>query len=503
MHTFADPLRRALQVAPHKVGLIDGEQRFSFSELHDRCTRLAAGLHALGLRKGDRVAILAANSHVYVETYLAVPASGLVVVPLNTRHAAPELRYALEDSATKVLITDRDVGDLADCVERVLNIDDYEALLAGASPIALGNDVTENDLAGLFYTGGTTGKSKGVMLSHRNLIANTFHWLMSVPHCADDVELVMAPLFHAAGSNGVLGAIWNTTAQVTLGAFAPDTALDIIAAHRVTHTLAVPTMLSAMAELQHTNPREVGSLRFISHGGSPVATEVLRRSHSAFPHTELVEVYGATELSPLITALRNEQTLLDTPRARSCGQSIPGTDVRVLSANGDPLPAGEVGEVVARGPNVMQGYWNKAEQTAAVLKDGAYWTGDLGYFDEDGYLFLVDRSKDMIVTGGENVYSTEVEEALFQHPAVLEAAAFGVPDQKWGEAVHAVVVPRPGHESVDPADIIEFCHGKIAGYKVPKAIDIRHEPLPKSGPGKILKRDLRDPFWQGSDRSVN
>lgn len=503
MHTFADPLRRALQVAPNKIGLIDGERRFSFSELHDRCGRLAAALSALGLRQGDRVAILAANSHMYMETYLAVPASGLVVVPLNTRHAAPELRYALEDSGTKVLITDRDIGDLADCVERVVNVDDYEALLAKASAIALGDGVTENDLAGLFYTGGTTGKSKGVMLSHRNLIANTFHWLMSVPHCADDVELVMAPMFHAAGSNGILGAIWNTTAQVTLGAFAPDTALDIIAAHRVTHTLAVPTMLSAIAELQHTTPREVSSLKFISHGGSPVATEVLRRSHSAFPHTELVEVYGATELSPLITALRNEQALLDTPRARSCGQSIPGTDVRVLSADGAPVPAGEVGEVVARGPNVMQGYWNKVEQTDAVLKDGAYWTGDLGYFDEDGYLFLVDRSKDMIVTGGENVYSTEVEEALFRHPAVLEAAAFGIPDPKWGEAVHAVVVPRPGHESVDPADIIEFCHGQIAGYKVPKAIDIRREPLPKSGPGKILKRDLRAPFWEGADRGVH
>ncbi|MGR9091810.1 MAG: class I adenylate-forming enzyme family protein [Gammaproteobacteria bacterium] len=503
MHTIADPLRRAVQVAPNKIGLIDGDRRFSFSELQDRCARLAAGLSALGLRKGDRVAILAANSHVYIETYVAVPASGLVVVPLNTRHATPELRYALEDSATKVLIADRDVAELADCVERVLNPSDYEALIADASAIMLGRDVTENDLAGLFYTGGTTGKSKGVMLSHRNLIANTFHWLLSVPHTAADVELVMAPMFHAAGSNGVLGAIWNTTQQITLGTFAPDMALDIVAANTVTHTLAVPTMLSAMAEEQHVRPRQVGSLKFIAHGGSPVATEILRRSHSAFPSAELVEVYGATELSPLVTALRDEQTLLDTPRARSCGQSIPGTEVRVLSTAGEPLPAGEVGEVVARGPNVMLGYWNKAEQTAAVLKDGAYWTGDLGYFDEDGYLFLVDRSKDMIVTGGENVYCTEVEEALFKHPAVLEAAAFGVPDEKWGEAVHAVVVPRAGHGDVDPADIIEFCRSQIAGYKVPKAIDIRAEPLPKSGPGKILKRDLRAPFWEGVDRSVN
>ncbi|MFK7915516.1 MAG: class I adenylate-forming enzyme family protein [Pseudomonadales bacterium] len=503
MHTFADPLQRAKLLAKNRVGVIDGDQQFTFGELADRCARLAAGLRALGCEQGDRVAILANNGHEYIETYVGVPASGLVVVPLNTRHAEPELRYALEDAGAKVLIADRDVSAISGSVETVLDMQAYEELVQGAEPMALGEGVAENDLAGLFYTGGTTGKSKGVMLSHRNLISNTFHWLMTVPHEPEDMELVIAPLFHAAGSNGVLGAIWKTTPQVTLAAFDPKQTLDLIEKHRATHTLGVPAMLSGIAEEQHSNPRDVSSMRYISHGGSPIATEVVRRVATAMPQTEVVEVYGATELSPLTTVLRHEEQLLDDPRGRSCGPPVPGNDIRILAPDGKELPTGEIGEVTTRGPNVMQGYWNKPEQTEAVLKGGAYWTGDLGYMDDEGFLYLVDRSKDMIVSGGENVYCTEVEEVLYTHPAVLEAAAFGVPDDKWGEAVHAVVVPRAEHANVDPAEIIEHCRAQIAGYKVPKGIDIQQEPLPKSGPGKVLKRELRAPFWDGKERGVN
>jgi long-chain acyl-CoA synthetase len=503
MHTFADPLRRAQQLAADKVGVIDGDRRFTFGELAQRCAKLAGGLRALGLESGDRVAILANNSHQYIETYVGVPAGGLVVVPLNTRHAEPELRYALEDAGTRVLIADRDVAAISGSVEHVLDMTQFEALLTGGELYPLGQDISENDLAGLFYTGGTTGKSKGVMLSHRNLIANTFHWLMCVPHEPDDRELVIAPLFHAAGSNGVLGAIWKTTPQITLGAFDPAAALDLIAEHGVTHTLGVPAMLAAMAEEQHARPRDLASLAYIAHGGSPIPTEVVRRLSAAIPHTEVVEVYGATELSPLATVLRHEQTLLDVDQGRSCGPSVPGSSIEILRPDGSLCDRGEVGEVTCRGPNVMQGYWNKPEQTAAVLKDGAYWTGDLGYMDESGHLYLVDRSKDMIVSGGENVYCTEVEEALYKHPAVLEAAAFGVPDDKWGEAVHAVVVPRPEHGPVAAEEIIAHCREHIAGYKVPKGVDFQDEALPKSGPGKVLKRELRAPFWEGVEKSVN
>lgn len=503
MHTFAAPLRYASRMAPTKTAVIDGEASINYAQLHQRCRQLAGSLSALGLVKGDRVAILANNGQRYIETYMGVPAAGFVVVPLNTRHATAELRYALEDSQTRVLLTDRDPGELAACVEHVIRIPDaYDDMLAAAQEKELGASVDETDLAGLFYTGGTTGKSKGVMLSHRNLLANTFHYLASIPQRESDVMLVMAPLFHAAGSLGVISNIWTLGTQVTLAAFDPKNALDLIAEHNVTESLGVPTMLAAIAEEQHVRPRKTDSLKVLAHGGSPIATETLRRTHSAFPTAELVEVYGATELSPLCTVLSNEHRLIDSPLARSCGRPALGNEIDILDTDGNTLAPGEIGEVVVRGPNVMQGYWNKPEQTKAVLIDGAYWTGDLGYMDDQGYVFLVDRSKDMIVTGGENVYCTEVEEALYQHPAILEAAVFGVPDEKWGEAVWAVVVPREGNE-LEPAEVIEFCRARIAGYKVPKGLDVQLDPLPKSGPGKVLKRELRAPHWEGQERSVN
>ena len=503
MYTFVDPLYRAQKLFANDVAMVSGYVRLTYSQMWARCCRLAGALTQLGVPPGDRVAILAFNSHQYLEVYLAVPASGRVVVPLNTRHAEPELRYALEDAGARTLITDRDPGDLAKAVERVISLpDDYERLLAAAPEAPLGVGVTEDSLAGLFYTGGTTGASKGVMLRHRQLMANTVHWLVTVQQGPEDPFLIMAPLFHAAGSVAVLGTVWVGGRQVILPAFDPAAALDAIAAEQIAITLGVPTMIAALADEQLARPREVGTLRSLSHGGSPIATEVVRRAHAAFPRAELIHLYGATELAPLATALRYEETLLDGDLARSCGRAVAGVDVRVVDRDGHELPPGEIGEVVVRGPNVMAGYWNKPEETAAVLQAGSYRTGDLGFMDAEGYLFLVDRAKDMIISGGENVYSTEVEEVLYQHTAVLEAAVFGVPDVRWGEAVHAIVVARPGQE-VDPTALIVFCRERIAGYKVPKRIDLRRDPLPKSGPGKVLKRELRAPFWTGHTRQIH
>lgn len=502
MHTFADPLRRAVQIASTKTALVDKDKSFTFAQLQERCGRLVAGLYDLGLERGDRVAVLLDNSHEYVESYVGIPAGGLIVVPLNTRHAQPELRYALEDSGAKVLIADRDVTGLSGICEHVFQVgDEYEGLLA-EEPIVLGEGVVEDDVAGLFYTGGTTGLSKGVMLTHRNLIANTYHWLTAVSSTEKDSNLIMAPLFHAAGQTGVLGSIWTACTQVALGTFDPESALDLIERHHITQSLGVPTMLAAIAEVQHASPRKVDSVRTLCHGGSPIATEVVRRVALEFSGAEMIEMYGATELSPLTTMLRNEQLLVGDDRLRSCGQCALGVNVRILNESGEELEIGEIGEIVVRGANVMKGYWNKPEQTASVLKDGAYWTGDLGYIDESGYVYLVDRSKDMIVSGGENVYSTEVEDAIYKHEAVLEAAVYGIPDDKWGEAVHATVVLREGYD-VDSQELVDFCREHIAGYKVPRGIDIRQEPLPKSGPGKVLKRELRAPYWEGVERAVN
>ena len=517
MHTFQDPIRRAITTHRDAEALVCGDVRQDFGTTVDRCRRLAAGLLALDLpngplQRGDRVAIVAANCHRYIETYLAIPAAGLVLVPLNSRHTDHELRYAAEDSATRVLITDRPSSPLDDTFERVIRIPDaYEALLEVAGPSddpfpldVFPADVAETDLAGLFYTGGTTGAAKGVMLTHRNLIANawsTFTWSDLTP---DDRYLVVSPLFHAAGSVQVLASVWKGSKQVIVPAFDPANVLDLIEREGVTITLLVPTMLGATTDEQMRSPRDISSMRQLSHGASPATIAMLRRAADTFAGTELVHLYGATETSPVVTALRAEQDLLDTPVAKSCGAPVIGVDIAIFDGESTRLPVGEVGEVAIHGANVMQGYWNKPEATAAALSDGWYRSGDVGRVDDHGHLFLVDRSKDMIVSGGENVYSTEVEDALASHPSVAEVAVIGVPDERWGEAVYAVVVLR--QPAADPdavaAELTAHCRETIAGYKVPKHIEVSIDPLPKSGAGKILKRDLRDPHWEGHDSSI-
>ncbi|MGH8223983.1 MAG: class I adenylate-forming enzyme family protein [Woeseiaceae bacterium] len=501
MPTFIDPLKRALQIGADRTAVLFEGERTTYRELWRRCRKLAGMLRARGAEPGDRIAVLAANSAQYFEIYAGLPAGGFVVVPLNTRHAVPELRYALDDAGATILLSDRDPEALADLVDVVIGMpEEYAAALDAAEETDLGVGVTEDSLAGLFYTGGTTGASKGVMLTHRNLVANAFHYMTVAPPAPDHVTLIMAPMFHAAGTNGVLAGIWSANCQIPLRVFDPARALDLIEEHRVTQTLGVPAMIAAISEQQFKVARDTKSLRLVAHGGSPIATEVVRRAYRAFPTAEFLHVYGATETAPLLTGLRDEQRWLDADRGRSCGQALIGVQVRVVDPEDRELPAGEVGEVVARGPNVMRGYWNKPEQTADALRNGWYHTGDLGRMDDEGYLYLVDRAKDMIVTGGENVYCTEVEEVLYQHPAVLETAVFGVPDERWGEVVHAVVVLR---EAATAEDLIGFCRERIAGYKLPKDITFSETELPKSGPGKVLKRKLREPHWEGRDRGVS
>lgn len=501
MYTMRDPLRRAEQLFPQRDAVVCGGTRRTYAELATRVRKVAGLLDGL-TEPGDRVALLALNSDHYLELFIGIPCAGRAIVPHNTRWAEPELAYATEDAGAKVLICDRDPGALADLVERVIRLDtgEYEELLAAAPELE--PDLTPQTLAGLFYTGGTTGASKGVMLTHANLMANAVHTQLAQPLVIDDRYLTIAPMFHAAGVYAALALAWVGATNIVLPAFEPGAALDLVVSESITCFIAVPAMLAAMVESQADTPRDVSTLRFISHGASPIALEVLRRAYGLFG-CELIHLYGSTELSPLATIFRNEEQHLDAERAKSCGVVPPGVQLRILDAGLNPVPAGEVGEVTVKGPNVMAGYWNKEKQTTAVLDaDGWYQTGDLGYIDPDGYLFLVDRSKDMIVSGGENVYCTEVEDAIYNHPAVLEATVFGIPDDRWGEAVHAVVVPRAGVE-IDEATLIAHCRSRIAGYKVPKSISFQDEPLPKSGPGKVLKRNLRAPFWEGRERLIN
>ncbi|MHB8244971.1 MAG: class I adenylate-forming enzyme family protein [Acidimicrobiales bacterium] len=497
MHTLVDPLERASLVAPDSVAVICGDHRMTYAQISSRCRKLAGHLTKLGLNKGDRVVVVSANCHRYVESYQAVAGAGFVIVPLNLRASEGELAFASEDSGARVLITDVAPRPFEKLFEHVIRIpDDYEEALAEAPDGELGASagVKEDDLAGIFYTSGTTGKAKGVMLTHRNLIANAWTALTWARLGEDDRWLLMAPMFHAAGTCALLASTWVASTSVVLPVFDADRALDLIESEQVTATLAVPTMLIAMIESQLRRPREVSSLRLLSHGAAPVGSEVLRRAHKVFPDSELLHLYGTTETAPIATALPQEQNVLAGPRARSCGQPAVGVSLKVVGQDGRRLEVGEVGEVAIRGANVMAGYWRRPEETASVLKDGWYHTGDLGFLDDHSYLFLVDRLKDMIVTGAENVYSVEVEEALYLHDMVLEACVFGVPHPLWGEAVHAVAVTRG---DVTAEELTEHCRAQLAGFKVPKQIIVQQESLPRSASGKILKRELREPYWEG------
>ncbi len=500
MHSFQDPIRRGARVAPNKVAVICGEDRLTFRELETRVHKLSAVLQGFNLSPGDRVAIIANNCHRYIEVYLAVPANGLVLVPLSTRSTYAEIAFALSDADVQVVITDRKLDSIGTSVAHVITIpDEYEEALGQASPIDYLDQPNEETLAGLFYTGGTTGRSKGVMLTHGNLLANAWTAIAWAHLSEEDRWLVMAPMFHAAGTCLVIASIWLTATQIMLGTFAPKEALDIIERERATGTLAVPTMMLAMNDVMATSPRDVSSLRLLSHGASPAPIEILKVSHHHFPTAEMLHLYGTTETSPIATIFAHEERHLTDAKAGSIGVPAVGVDLAVLDADDHELGAGEVGEIAIRGNNVMKGYWNLPEESERALRSGWYHTGDLGIVDNDGYFFLIDRLKDMVISGGENVYTIEVEDALYRHPKVQEAAVFGVPDPKWGEAVHAVVVPR---EDVTPEEIIAFLRTQLAGYKLPKQIDLRQSPLPKSGAGKILKRDLREPFWIGHSTRI-
>jgi long-chain acyl-CoA synthetase len=421
----------------------------------------------------------------------------MVLVPLNTRLATAELAHIVQHSGARALITDRDAGALEGLVEHVITMgDDYERLIARSTPKPPEAGITPNDVAALFYTGGTTGLPKGVMLTHGNLVANAFNKILACSLEATDVFLGAPAMFHVAGIAPLTGLAWLGGQTVTVPMFDPGLCLDAIARHRVTVFLPVPTMLAALVAEQRRQPRDVSSLRLLGHAGSPIAGELIRQAHEVFPESELAQFYGATETSSVVTRLRHEEATLGTDLAGSCGQPAVGVAVRTVRLDGGECEPGEVGEVVVRSNAVTVGYWNDAPATADALRGGWYHTGDLGFLNDRNYLFVVDRAKDMIVSGAENVYSVEVEDALYRHPAVAEAAVFGVPDERWGEAVHAVVVPNPGM-SVSQDELQAHCRQLIAGYKVPKAIDISSEPLPKSGPGKILKRVLRDRYATG------
>lgn len=511
-------LRRAVQVNADAEATVMGSRRRNYRQLYDRVARLAGALRALGIDKGDRVAILALNSDRYMEYFFAVWWTGAVVVPLNTRWASAEHHYALEDSGAKALFYDQNFSsslpELATalpesaafvCVDNgpmadgVLGHDD---LIDNHAPIADAG-CRDEDLAGIFYTGGTTGRSKGVMLSHRNLLFNGLNSEASIGYGPVPRYLHAAPMFHMADLLNILAVTVKAGQHSFQASFDPAETLRIMTAEKVTLTLLVPTMVNMVVNHKDAHMAADLACRII-YGASPMPEAVLRASIAKFPKWEFIQAYGMTELSPLATTMSWAEHVLEGPRAvqlKSCGRAVLGCELNILDNNNQPLPCGQIGQIAVRGDNVMQGYWKRPDLSAEVLHDGWMLTGDAAYMDENGFVYIVDRVKDMIISGGENVYSAEVEQTVYTHPAVLECAVIGVPDEKWGERVHAIVRLREGRNA-DEADIINHCRSQIGGYKCPRSASFTDQPLPLSGAGKILKTELRKPFWEGADRNV-
>jgi long-chain acyl-CoA synthetase len=500
-------------------GIVDGDHRSTWNEHTERVARLCHALSAeLAMEPADCFAVLALNSHQYLELWHAAFMGAGVINPLNLRLAPKELAYILTDSGTGVIFTDATFAPLvaaaraemgeADPIRRVVLIGEgdvphdlqYEALLEAASP-QMPAAPDETDPVVLMYTGGTTGLPKGVLIEHRAEILNIYHGAMTIPGLRIGTYLMQTPMFHAASMLGILGSAVFGGRVVFIPMFNPDGVLDLIETHQVTDTLMVPTMIGMCLASDQYSPERLKSLRMLVYGASPMPEATLDRLLSDLPDLHLVQGYGMTEACSTVSILLAEDHVPGSPRLRSVGRPVLGTQVTIQDEEGRVLPRGRIGEVCARGGNLMREYWNKVDATEEVFRGGWYHTGDAGYLDEDGYLFLVDRVKDMIVTGGENVYSAEVESAISTHPHVAQVAVIGIPDERWGEAVHAIVVPQPGVE-ITAEVVIAHAREAIAGYKVPKSVDFRTEPLPLSGAMKVLKRALREPYWKDHDKSI-
>jgi long-chain acyl-CoA synthetase len=514
MSDLGTPLRRAAQLYGDSPAVIDGPRSVSYGELAERASALGSALAELSVPAGGRVGFLGVNSLAHLECWLGVPAAGRVLVDLNWRLAEDELAFIVDDCQIEVLIVDSERLVVGQALNRrcsslrqlVVEGNDYEQLLR--SPLRPAPAVDDHALATISYTGGTTGRPKGVMLSHANLLANARHNLIATGHRPSDRWLHVCPMFHVAGTANVFACTWSGSLQVILPRFDADAVLDTIERESITHTVLVPTMLAMLIETLERSPRDSSSLRHIQYAASPISAALQRRVLERFD-CDIVQFYGMTEAAPTVTCATAEdhrRGFAGEPgyaeRLRSIGAPVIGVEVEVRRPDGQLTAPGEIGELWIRGPNVMLGYWKRPADTAAALVDGWYRSGDAAYASDDGYLYLVDRLKDMIISGGENVYSVEVESALADHQAVREAAVFGVPDLRWGEAVHAVVVVED-KSAVSAHELLAHARRRIASYKLPRAIELREEPLPKSGAGKILKHLLREPFWAGHERRVS
>ena len=501
-------------VQPDAEALTYREVRWTWGEWHDRIRRVAGALAARGVGRGGRVAFLDKNNPACLEVSLGAGLLGAASAVINWRLAAGEMDYVINDSGASVLFAGAEllpaVDAIRDRIPRVTDVitvggpdDGYEAFLAAARPAGRCREVTGEDLWLVMYSSGTTGRPKGVMLSHRNIVEHTRNAVPVAPLGQGDRNLVAMPLFHVGGTSYALFGIYAGAASTFTREPDPASLLAAFAAG-ATHAFLVPAVIAALLTAGEKAIAALSGLKYLLYGAAPMPLPMLRQALAAWPELNFVQVYGQTELAGVISALSPEahRDAGRPDRLISAGTLLPGAEVRVVHpATGQDVTAGQPGEFWFRSAQRMMGYLNKPEDTAeAITEEGWLRSGDIGHVGDGGFLYVSDRVKDMIITGGENVYSPEVEQAVAEHPAVAEVAVIGVPDDRWGEAVKAVVALRAGQQATGP-EIIEFARERLAHYKCPSTVDITGA-LPRNPSGKVLKRTLRAPYWEGRGRQI-
>jgi long-chain acyl-CoA synthetase len=494
---YIHSLGRASRFYADRTALAPGGTRLTFRELHERVQGIAAALSKLGFRVGDRLGLLLPNGPEYIQFVYACSLLGVIVVPLNTRLSLAEIDRVLADASPHGLVrhSSLPVPTVRLPRERVLDQEPLEVRNDSVSDVFYDPQA----VLALIYTSGTTGHPKGVMVTHANVLANVQNFNFWMRYTEAGVYLHAAPIFHIADFPCMFAAPAFGACQVTIPKFDPRGFCEAVDRERVSHTVLVPTMINLLTQFPEVKKYDLSSLQVLAYGGSPMPPDLIRRTRELLPQVKLVQAYGLSE-SGFLTGLQDQEHTDD--RLLSCGRPCPGIDLRVTDDSGKQVEVGKSGELVARGANIMRGYWNNPGETALVFRDGSFRTGDIGYQDSEGYFYILDRAKDMIVTGGENVYSGEVEAVIYAHPAVREAAVFGIPDPKWGEVVMACVMLKPG-STLTADDLIAFCRQSLASYKIPRRVEFSDTELPKSGSGKILKRLLRERFWVHQERAVS
>ncbi len=503
---------------PDVVVLHSGDEAITYAQLDERSSRVANGLLAVGVQPQDHIAWLDKNSPEFFDLWFGAAKVNAVLTPVNWRLAPPEVAYIVNDAQATVFVVGQEFLPVLDAIEADLSTvktilvvgeadgrTSFAAWRDAQSPVDTGLDSGWDDTAVQMYSSGTTGLPKGVMLSNRNLFVALPSYDSLMTFEPGDVNLIAMPLFHIGGGGWAMAGMYQGIGGVLVRDIDPALILRLIARHHVTHAFLVPAVLQYMLMVPGVGDTDFSSLRYVLYGASPISTEVLANSVKTFG-CAFVQAYGLTETTGSVVLLSPEDHDPDGPNAhrlRAAGQAMRGVELKVVDpATGARSPVGEVGEIWCRSEQVMKGYWNLPKATAeAVLPDGFFRTGDAGYLDADGYLYIHDRVKDMIVSGGENIYPAEIENVLMSHPAIADVAVIGVPSDRWGETPKALVVPAAG-ATVDEAEVIEFCRQHLARFKCPTTVETV-AAIPRNPSGKVLKKDLRAPFWAGRERNVN